>query len=35
MSDLAQMENNLSYMRDFQPLNADEQAAIARMMREG
>jgi len=28
MSDLAQMENNLSYMRDFQPLNADEQAAI-------
>ena len=28
MSDLAQMENNLSYMRDFQPLNDAEYAAI-------
>ena len=30
MSDLAQMEDNLSYMRDFTPLSADEQATIAR-----
>ena len=28
MSDLAQMEDNLSYMKDFKPLDADEQAVI-------
>ena len=28
MSDLAQMKDNLSYMRDFRPLDADEQAVI-------
>ena len=27
MSDLAQMENNLSYMEDFKPLSEDEKAA--------
>ncbi len=30
MSSLAQMEDNLSYMKDFRPLSADEQAVIAR-----
>ncbi len=30
MSSVAQMEDNLSYMRDFTPLSADEQATIAR-----
>ena len=30
MSTLAQMEDNLSFMKDFQPLNDAEQAAIAR-----
>ena len=30
MSNIAQMEDNLSYMRAFQPLNADEQAVIAK-----
>ena len=30
MSSLAQMEDNLSYMKDFVPLNAHEQAVIAR-----
>ena len=29
MSNLAQMEDNLSYMRDFKPLNEHEQAVIA------
>ena len=28
MSNIAQMENNLSYMKDFRPLNADEQAVV-------
>lgn len=28
MSDLGQMEDNLSFMRDFRPLDADEQRAI-------
>ena len=28
MSDLAQLEDNLSYMKDFQPLNATERAAV-------
>ena len=28
MSNLAQMEDNLSYMRDFRPLNAEEQKVI-------
>ena len=28
MSNLAQMEQNLSYMKDFKPLNEDEQAVI-------
>ena len=30
MSDLAQMEDNLSYMKDFQPLNEDERAVVER-----
>ena len=30
MSNVAQMEDNLSYMRAFQPLSAEEQAVIAR-----
>ena len=30
MSDLAQMEDNLSYMRDFKPLDADEEDVIRR-----
>ncbi|MBO4887153.1 MAG: aldo/keto reductase [Firmicutes bacterium] len=30
MSNLAQMEDNLSYMKDFQPLNEEEQAVIAK-----
>ena len=30
MSSLAQMEDNLSYMRDFRPLNEAEQAVIAK-----
>lgn len=30
MSDLAQMNDNLSYMRDFQPLTAEEHAAVER-----
>ena len=29
MSNMEQMEDNLSYMRNFQPLNAEERAAIA------
>ena len=29
MSDLAQMENNLSYMKDFKPLNEEEEKVIA------
>ena len=28
MSDVAQMQDNLSYMKDFQPLDAEEQAVI-------
>ena len=28
MSDLAQMENNLSYMKDFKPLNEEEEKVI-------
>lgn len=28
MSNVAQMQDNLSYMRDFQPLNADERAVL-------
>ncbi|MCH5187777.1 MAG: aldo/keto reductase [Oscillospiraceae bacterium] len=28
MSNIEQMQDNLSYMRDFKPLNADEQTAI-------
>ena len=28
MSDLAQMEDNLSFMRDFRPLNGEELAAV-------
>ena len=28
MSDLEQMQDNLSYMKDFKPLNAEEQTAI-------
>ena len=31
MSDLAQMEDNLSYMKDFQPLNGQEQAAVEKV----
>ncbi len=31
MSNIAQMEDNLSYMRDFKPLNEAEQAVIARV----
>jgi hypothetical protein len=31
MSDLAQMEDNLSYMKEFQPLNETELAAIAQV----
>ena len=30
MSSLAQMEDNLSFMSDFQPLNADERAVLVR-----
>ncbi len=30
MSNLAQMEDNLSYMKDFQPLNEDERAVVER-----
>ena len=30
MSNVAQMADNLSYMSDFKPLSADEQAAVAR-----
>lgn len=30
MSNIAQMDDNLSYMRDFQPLNSDEHAAVER-----
>lgn len=31
MSDLAQMQDNISFMRDFQPLNAEELAAIRKV----
>ena len=31
MSDLAQMEDNLSFMRDFRPLNGEELAAVERV----
>jgi hypothetical protein len=31
MSDLVQMEDNLSYMKEFQPLNEEEQTAIAQV----
>ena len=31
MSNVAQMEDNLSYMKQFQPLNAEEQAAIRKV----
>ena len=31
MSDLAQMEDNLSYMTDFKPLDAQEQAVVDRV----
>lgn len=33
MSNVAQMENNLSYMKDFQPLNAEEQQIIQQAQR--
>ncbi len=33
MSNVAQMEDNLSYMRNFQPLNAEEQAIIREAQR--
>lgn len=33
MSDIAQMENNLSYMKDFHPLNAQEQKIIQQAQR--
>lgn len=32
MSTLAQVQDNVSYMRNFQPLSADEQAVVARAM---
>ncbi len=31
MSDISQMEDNLSYMRDFVPLNEDEKETIRKM----
>ena len=31
MSDMAQMEDNLSFMSDFEPLNAEEQAAVKKV----
>ena len=34
MSTLAQMEDNLSYMKDFKPMNASEQAAIRKALLE-
>lgn len=34
MSTLAQVEDNVSYMRDFEPLDADERAAISRAQAE-
>lgn len=33
MSDLEQMKDNLSYMRDFKPLNETELAAVKRCRR--
>jgi predicted aldo/keto reductase-like oxidoreductase len=33
MSDLAQMQDNVSYMRDFRPLDAQERAVIAQAQR--
>ena len=33
MSNVAQMEDNLSYMKNFQPLNAEEQEAIRKAQR--
>lgn len=33
MSNLAQMEDNLSYMKDFRPLNAEEQQVIQKAQR--
>ena len=33
MSNVAQMEDNLSYMKEFQPLNAEEQAIIREAQR--
>lgn len=32
MSDLQQMKDNLSYMREFQPLNAKEKEAVAKVV---
>jgi predicted aldo/keto reductase-like oxidoreductase len=34
MSDLGQMEDNLSYMKDFRPLNEEEQKVIAKAQEE-
>ena len=34
MSDLAQMDDNLSYMRDFKPLSEEEQLVIKRVQEE-
>ena len=34
MSNLAQMDDNLSYMKDFYPLNAAEQAAVRKAQEE-
>lgn len=31
MSDMAQMEDNISYMKDFQPLNEQERAAVEKV----
>ena len=31
MSDMAQMEDNLGFMADFEPLNAEEQAAVKKV----
>lgn len=32
MSNIAQMEDNISFMKDFQPLNSEEQAVIRKAM---
>lgn len=34
MSNIEQMRDNLSYMKDFKPLNAEEQAAIRKVQEE-